>query len=192
MRNCPPGYFCEAGTENYLSSPCSAGTYRAAPGGTAQGSCDNCPAGHYCLKESAEPIACPAGTYRDTTGGDAADTSKGTSNPCLTCTAGSYCPHRGMTAAYPCGEGFYSQAGAQSCTLCQAGYKCSGTTQAASAYELDSNKCGGSKCEIWTASTHSIYQTAVCDAGHYCPTDSLLMIPCPRGTYRDLADNTPA
>lgn len=94
-----------------------------------------------------------------------------------------------MTAAYPCGEGYYSQAGAQSCTLCQAGYVCSGTTQAASAYELDANKCGGSKCEIWLS---NIYQTAACDAGHYCPTDSLLMIPCPRGTYRDLSDNTPA
>ena len=37
-----------------------------------------------------------------------------------------------------------------------------------------------------------IYDKVACAAGHYCPTDSLLMIPCPRGTYRDLNDNTPA
>lgn len=30
-----------------------------------------------------------------------------------------------------------------------------------------------------------IYEKVACAAGHYCPADSLHMIPCPRGTWRD-------
>jgi hypothetical protein len=30
-----------------------------------------------------------------------------------------------------------------------------------------------------------IYEQWDCDEGHYCPTDSLVQIPCPRGTFRD-------
>ena len=74
-----------------------------------------------------------------------------------------------MPAPYECGEGFYSQEGAQECTLCQTGYICTGTTQTAAAYELDTNKCDGYKCEIWS---DDIYQKVDCDEGHYCPSDS--------------------
>ena len=45
---CPPGYFCETSTGNFLDSPCAKGTYRAAPKGTSQADCAACPAGHYC------------------------------------------------------------------------------------------------------------------------------------------------
>lgn len=168
MRDCPPGYFCEANTENYLDSPCPAGKWRAEPRGTASGDCDDCPAGMYCLAEVPEPIACPAGTF-STGGADAADSSLG-SSPCTPCTAGSYCPHEGMIDdSYECGEGYYSQTGAQECTLCQSGYICDSTTVAAADYELDSNKCDGYKCEIWST---NIYEYNDCDEGHYCPSDS--------------------
>lgn len=187
MRDCPPGYFCESGTAQYLDSPCEAGTYRPNPRATSQGDCSNCPAGFYCLAEVAEPIACPAGTYHDTGAADAADLSKG-SNPCKACTEGSMCPYSGMSTPLPCGEGFYSQLGAKECTICQAGYQCSGTTQGATAYELDSNKCDGYKCELWF---NNIYEKHDCDEGHYCPADSNLQVPCPRGTYRDNPAGSP-
>ena len=116
MRDCPPGYYCEANTENYLDSPCPAGKWRAEPRGAAVGDCSDCPAGMYCLAEVPEPIACPAGTF-STGAADAADSSKG-SNPCTPCTEGHMCPHEGMPAAYPCGDGYYSQTDAQECTLC--------------------------------------------------------------------------
>lgn len=74
-----------------------------------------------------------------------------------------------MPAPYECGFGFYSQEGAQECTLCQSGYICEGTTQAAAAYEL--NVCDGYKCEIWF---DDIYEKWDCDEGHYCPENSKL------------------
>ena len=93
-----------------------------------------------------------------------------------------------MTAPFACGEGFYSQKGAHECTLCQSGYKCSGTTMTATTYEDASNVCDGYNCEVWvhgTSSEHKVYEQSECEEGHYCPTGSKLQVPCPRGTYRD-------
>ena len=178
MRDCPPGYFCEANTENYLNSPCEKGTTRAEPRGVNQGSCSDCPAGHYCLEEEPAPIACPEGTFHGT-GADSVDSTNG-SDPCTACTAGYKCPHPAMAAPYECGSGYYSQEGAQTCTLCQTGYICDTTTTTATAYEA--NKCDGYNCEIFA---DEIYEKSDCREGHYCPSDSKVQIPCPRGTYRD-------
>ena len=117
MRDCPPGYFCITNTANYLDSPCPAGKYRPAPRGRGSGDCSACPGGHYCLAEVAAPIPCPAGTFST---GDAttADYSKDNANSCTICTAGKFCPHAGIITPYDCGEGFYSQAGAQECVIC--------------------------------------------------------------------------
>ena len=110
------------------------------------------------------------------------------SEGCLPCTEGSFCPLYGMTAPFECGEGFYSRKGAHECNLCQTGYKCDGTTMDATTYMLDSNKCDGWNCEIWENvdnSAYNIYEKSECEEGHYCPSDSKVQIPCPRGTFRD-------
>ena len=203
MRDCPPGYFCEAGTENYLDSPCVKGTYRAEPRGTAQSDCSICPKGFFCIEDEAAPIACPRGTYCDysadgsgigcdsviaTSDSTSTYADHGGAKPCVPCDEGYQCPYVGMEAALECGEGFYSQAGAYSCTLCQQGYQCTGTTMTATAYEDDSNKCTGYNCEIFA---DEIYEKSDCAEGYYCPADSLFAVPCPRGTYRDDTGSTP-
>ena len=104
-----------------------------------------------------------------------------------------------MSAGIVCNSGFYSQTGAQICTMCQAGYKCDtdtaypGVVTTATAYENNSNKCGGYNCMVYVEQTGSKpyrYDKVACAAGHYCPEDSLHMIPCPRGTYMN-AGGTP-
>jgi len=75
-----------------------------------------------------------------------------------------------MTAAIPCGAGYYSQTGAQKCNLCQVGYQCTGTTMTGAAYELATNKCDGKNCVIYV---NQIYKMTDCAEGHYCPKDSL-------------------
>ena len=176
MRDCPPGYACVANTENYLDAPCAAGTYQRNP---RSDSCDACPEGYFCLEATAEPIACPAGTYRDSTGAEGSDALVVT-NSCYVCSPGYKCPHSGMTNPYPCGTGYYSQAGAQECTICQTGFVCDGTTTTASDYE--STPCDGENCELWV---DTIYEKYDCTEGHYCPSGSLIEVPCPRGTYRN-------
>jgi hypothetical protein len=58
------------------------------------------------------PILCPAGTF-STGGADSADALSGGTKPCTQCTAGSFCPVEGMTAALACGTGYFSAPGAQ-------------------------------------------------------------------------------
>lgn len=36
-----------------------------------------------------------------------------------------------------------------------------------------------------------IYEKHACREGHYCPTNSLIQVPCPRGTYRDNPAGSP-
>lgn len=139
MFNCPSGYFCGPNTENYLLTPCLAGTYRILQGGTVSGDCLACPAGMYCEPGSAYPIPCPKGTYRDTTGAKAATVSTVTTNAaetCLPCTGGNKCPFVGMTAVIACEPGYYSPAGSQTCFQCQLGNRCDTSGQVSlTAYE---------------------------------------------------------
>ena len=97
LDNCPAGYYCLSDTT--LPTPCPAGTYRDALGGTASGDCWACPAGHYCPIGSAEAIQCPAGRYRTTTGAQQP-------SDCALCPAGQFCPH-GTVNPTGCPAGFF-------------------------------------------------------------------------------------
>ena len=92
LDNCPAGYYCLSDTT--LPTPCPAGTYRSALGGTEVGDCSACPAGSYCPIGSAEPLACPAGRYRGTAGAQQP-------TDCALCPTGQFCP-QGSVAPQAC------------------------------------------------------------------------------------------
>ena len=89
---CPPGYYCEAGTANYLTSPCINGTYSNASGLLSSAMCIDCDAGLVCgglaLLEPNDVCAagyfCRSGAYtnKPEDGGTTGDP----------CTKGHYCP----------------------------------------------------------------------------------------------------
>lgn len=173
---CAAGYTCPAGSSSPQTSPCSAGTYRAADDpfvGRASLSCTTCPAGYYCVAGSSSPVACDIGYY-STTG----------SGACTICPAGSYCGDL-ATAPVSCGVGYFSGSGADSCLDCPIGYYCDSSTTTMSS--LSSNQCGNGFLCNSTAMNHTpSHPDDSCPTGQYC----LNGIPysCPPGTYNpDLA-----
>ena len=123
LDSCPAGYYCLA--ESTMPTPCPAGTYRDALGGTESGDCWACPAGSYCPIGSAEPISCPAGRYRGTTGAQQP-------TDCGLCLTGQFCP-QGSVAPQSCLVGTYRDTTgatqAADCPACPAGKFCgSGTS----------------------------------------------------------------
>ncbi len=173
LDNCPAGYYCLSDTT--LPTPCPAGTYRDALGGTLVGDCWACPAGHYCPIGSAEAIQCPAGRYRTTTGAQQP-------SDCALCPAGQFCP-QGTVSPTGCPAGFFRDtAGATStddCVICPAGRFCTGTTSsptvcAAGTYRESPG--GASQSECFS-----------CPTGHYCEAGTVTPTDCPAGTYRDAA-----
>lgn len=66
---------------------------------------DVCPAGHFCVEGSVNPVACPSGTYSGSTGNT-------DSSACLPCPSGFECPDAGTAeATEPCPAGYYCPAG---------------------------------------------------------------------------------
>ena len=170
---CPAGYYCPAtytlpircGHGYYSPAmsvsctvctpgyPCTSGSITPAPAE------DACPKGFYCPKVTVNGfdvisiVPCSEGTYGNTPG---ASTQLGA---CVSCTAGHYCPLKGMISQLPCPKGAYCATPFTIPTLCPAGTynpKVLGTTL--------------SNC-------------ATCPVGNYCPLGSYEPIACPPGYY---------
>ena len=127
---------------------------------------DECPAGHWCTRGSAEPRACAAGTYSRATGNaQLAD--------CEPCPGGHFCPFEATTTPEECAAGsYYPNGTASSAHSCPDGYWCiAGSAQpAACATGTYVNATNGSSC-------------AECPARFYRPIATQLPNICPRGMY---------
>ena len=170
LDSCPAGYYCLA--ESTMPTPCPAGTYRDALGGTEVGDCSACPAGAYCPIGSAEPISCPAGRYRGTTGAQQP-------TDCGLCPTGQFCP-QGSVSPQSCLVGTYRDTTgatqAADCPICPAGKFCGSatTTPSLCAAGTYNDQPGG----VTQADCYA------CPTGHYCEAGTVTPTDCPAGTYR--------
>lgn len=79
--DCNPGYFCKTNAETNKPSALD----------IVSGRWGKCPAGSYCPQATAYPYPCPAGKF-------STSESLTADSECTSCTAGSYCLTRGLTA----------------------------------------------------------------------------------------------
>ena len=215
---CEPGNYCELGSSE--QKECGPGFYRSASDGyynagnpnpnpdanqvqaaVNQTSCSLCESGHYCPDSGREiPIPCPVGNYcppgsvrpeKCDAGTYLDETEARTSQECKPCTAGYYCPTRGMerapeidetgadTDALKCSAGYYCEAGSriQNPNKCPAGFYC----------DLGSDR--PKLCDPGTftpfSGAESDSDCTQCYPGFNCPgsADSLAKLPCQAGFY---------
>ena len=211
---CPSGYYCPAAT--YDPIPCPAGRYcdvegltdailssdtykckegyycaskSVTPTPTDGTKGDICKAGYFCPKGTPSPIACPIGTYRTLLGGIS-------SADCTQCTAGQYCPSRGLSAPVAnCPAGYYCPTGNMNEYMypCLVGSRCpSGSAN----YEVCPDKTfqnipAQPDCqdcpERFYCKNSGVLATAKtpkeCPAGYYCVAKTDTPTKCPAGTY---------
>ncbi|KAG9348567.1 hypothetical protein JZ751_002303, partial [Albula glossodonta] len=129
-----------------------------------------CPPGFWCSGVG-PPVPCPAGTMRPQPGA-------ASSNQCVPCAAGTYCPDTRSTGrpnihGTPCRSTFQCPAGSVMETPCQAGSYCGPGTG-------DPTPCpGGYICPVGS-DTYSTPQQ-VCAFPYYCPANSSSMLLCDGG-----------
>lgn len=178
LDNCPAGYYCLSDTT--VPTPCPAGTYRDALGGTAASDCSACPAGAYCPIGSAEPVSCPAGRYRGTTGAQQP-------TDCALCLTGNFCP-QGSVAPQTCLVGTYRDTTgatqAADCPACPAGKFCGAGTSTPSLCAA-----GTYNDQVGGVTQSDCY---ACTTGHYCEAGTVTPTDCPAGTYRAATGATAA
>lgn len=185
---CPPGFFCEAGSDMYENQRCPAG-YFCPEGTISPGTSFPCPAGTFggamMLKSKAECTPCPGGKYCDTQG---QQTESGT------CSPGYYCLGNSSSATpnvangnYPrnggvCPIGSYCPLGSSNPTPCDGGKYC-----ATGGLTTFTGTCdAGYYCPPGSSSS----QQNRCTRGHYCPAGTDVPDACPNGTYSGSEGNT--
>lgn len=149
-KTCPPGYYCPIGTNNYFTYLCPAGFY--------------CPAGTTYSTEH----PCLAGTFNPYEG-------QQTSLACQSCTAGSYCDTKGISATRGyCAKGFYCNSGSTS-------------------PRPRSSSEGGGRCTRGYYCPEGSSSATACDSGKYCPDDEMYeaVLNCNAGYYCISAATTP-
>ncbi|XP_063762752.1 SCO-spondin isoform X2 [Eleginops maclovinus] len=166
---CPPGFHCQSPSPSATRGS-SSGVSSPLP----------CPAGYICPRES-QPVPCPKGTYSPSHG----LTSTG---QCLVCPAGQFCGSEGLVQpSGSCASGFLCLMGAtvpnptdnKTGSLCPPGIFCQ--------TGLRAGDCrAGFYCD-WGSSRAD---TAVCPAGFFCPSRTLVPVPCPAGTFSSEIGNT--
>jgi len=219
---CPKGQYCVAGSKAAVD--CDAGTYQDSEG---QGSCIPCPKGFFCAAKSltfegqncAKGHYCPEGTTSSTQFKCLEGTynkidNAFTSDQCIACDPGHYCPSKGMVDVGPvCDPGYFCIRGAQipnptdatTGNKCPVGYYCpQGTAYAipcspgkactSAGMSVDGVSCdAGFFCTIAATKTNPADSTeggGPCEAGYYCPPGSSAEIACPVGTYSNAVKNT--
>lgn len=171
--DCTPGYYCYGTGRSSESGLCSEGFYctsgsrESKPIDKSYGSI--CPEGYYCPSGTSSPFECPKGTFLPSDGGSS-------SNDCLSCLPGYYCPEIAMNNAttYLCHPGYYCDTGAYNGThkICSEGYYCpEGSSNEIPCDEgYYSNQTGSSTC-------------SECPVGYYCPPKTIHPKECPYGMY---------
>ena len=197
---CPEGYFCVAGSTNYVSSPCPAGYYcpestefstqYSCPEGTfshetlrvAQSDCIDCPSGFYCSGTAQTNYTgpCDAGYY--CTGNTIVARPTGTNGDM--CPAGSFCPE-GSSVTQDCTAGYYcSTPGLGAPTaLCDAGYYCVSNAQTST----PTDGVTGDECPAGYYCDSGADSPTACDMGYYNPstrgTSIASCLSCTAGHY---------
>ncbi len=175
-KECPPGYFCVAGT--IMPQPCPLGTYSNSYGLRVSSDCAPCPGGYYCdgIGRTEPAGVCDAGFYCREKAYTSAppDTDSGG-----ICTVGGYCPP-GSAFPQACNPGEYSpNLGAKTkydCVPCDPGYFCAGSSS-----EGARSECAAGYYCTGGSSVPTQHDTPV---GHYSEAGAFKPEPCPRGTYQ--------
>ena len=169
---CPQGAYC-SGNDHYTM--CTSGTYNPNKGGSAAGSCINCPVGNYCPQGSPQPIPCTPGYYCAGT----------TDTPSGMCPDGKYSmvlPISQSSDCLTCPKGYYCTSGNFQPTACPPGTYNSNTGQISSAACA---KCAaGTSCPKYG----NIADSGVpCPPGYFCAagTEYPTQTPCSAGSYND-------
>lgn len=191
VKKCAPGYVCANGAISAFNQACAPGKFVTASGSAT---CNDCPAGHYCLGATAHPIPCPAGYYCPLGTIDPQPCAIGTfganikltaAGECTTCTKGWYCAEPGANAPTAiCNAGYYCPAGSSvpEHTVCPAGSYCEkgsfeGKKCPAGYYNLYTNMKTFKDCALCTPGYYCdgddpSDRTGQCDAGYYCEAGS--------------------
>ncbi len=208
---CPRGFYCQ---DSWLR-PCQPGTWSNVTNSTRQDNCTACtwgyttPAGSTSFRDCTPcklngPCSCPVGAYCTSGNRFARPTQNFTITWCM---AGHYNQYQHQTSAdacIPCTiPGTYSLVGADSCSICPAGFYCppGGLAQCAGGYQAQFAAQGGVANSGWCPAPAALrcpagtYGTAtgltalsqcsatLCTAGNYCPAGSSSLTACPAGRF---------
>ena len=198
---CKPGQYCYSTHNVNPDGNCNAGYFcksyspHNTPGQDGSGRYGRCPAGHYCVAGTADPMPCPMGRYYS-------GTHCGSEGCCPLCTQGYYCPDIGLTigntAAYICTAGYYCPSGTiqpHDGIKCTPGYKCptgraSKLACSAGTYQDGYGEAVCKTCPkgYYCTSTSSTFEGRNCPVGYYCPagTQYSTQYACPAGTYNPI------
>eukprot|EP00792_Barthelona_sp_PAP020_P012362 TRINITY_DN699_c0_g1_i1.p1 TRINITY_DN699_c0_g1~~TRINITY_DN699_c0_g1_i1.p1 ORF type:complete len:1123 (+),score=243.15 TRINITY_DN699_c0_g1_i1:40-3408(+) len=151
---CPAGYKCIDGGQLL----CSSGTYSEEGSST----CKRCPPYYSCSNPAILPQLCPNGFT-------------GINGSCVLCRENYYCV-KGKEIT--CESGTFSIMGSSDCTLCPAGFWCTGNSNPQVCSVGKYSKIGASAC-------------TVCPYQHICTNPSELPVECPESTYSNTTSCLP-
>lgn len=195
---CKAGYFggsavnpsdctvCALGTYSASGSTvcnqCPKGTYLDTTGGKGVSDCKTTQPGQYTdTTGSATFKYCPAGTYSAAVGANSSDT-------CVPCTKGNYCP-TGSPAPTPCQKGTYnSNTGSSSIAAC---LQCPAATYMSTTGASVCTNCPAGKY-LGAQGATDLGNCTACTLGNYCLEASVTPTPCSAGTYNAVLNGASA
>ena len=181
---CPAGSWTDLPGQAVCEYFCSAGTFRAFPGGNSSAACAACPAGSFSDADGATSCTqCPAGTALNVSGASAA-------SACAPCPPSQYAPS-GSSKCAACPAGSAPDAAQASCVVggpsCADGSAAGGTGPCREGFfcppgapNATANPCPPSTTSPPGACAAA--QCAPCAAGFFCPGASPA-VPCAAGSY---------
>ena len=164
---CTPSHFCPFATAEPI--PCENGTVRVKAFGESQLDCGECPLGYLCAIGDPVPVICSAGQYCPQ-GQPAVDCPRGSYNSftgqhlldsCKYCPPGSFCNETSIASysLWPCPTAHFCEQGSLKPVPCPAG--------------TFRNVTGAG----------NIDECYLCEAGNFCPFQSVNFIECDEGYY---------
>jgi hypothetical protein len=160
---CRAGYYCPSGSRSATPFACPVRTYNKYTGRAALEDCAICATGYYCASPATvNPTQCPAGSY---------------------CELGSVNPENCPAGTFGDGTKFRQK---EDCADCTPGMYC-----ATSGLTAPTGLCSqGFYCILGAktpTSSDDVNTGGVCPAGGYCPVGSAVALPCPAGTFSNVA-----
>ncbi|CDW71823.1 cast multi-domain protein [Stylonychia lemnae] len=169
---CPAGHYCTNSTS--MPKQCQLGFY-SKKGSTE---CTYCSDGYVCRfkEQEAEPMysLCPAGFYCK------ADLANDGRLLQRACPAGSYQPYRGKTSSedcLSCPKGYYCPAGSETPRNCTPGSYCIDQTEHNQVYQCSNGKYG----TVFMGTSENVCNA--CPEGYFCPKGSVQPVKCPTGFF---------